>query len=583
MTREPTTIFDGFLSLEGGVDGGRPASVLPDTQVHSAENASFRGGYPHRRPSVKRVPYTLNAGMKDLLDLGKFQGAGGYVDTNGSAYVWMSISGRIVRVSLTDGSPEFEEPNPLVINSALRDRAWFCQAEQFLLIQDGQGPCSVYDGVSLYNSTAGQIPVGTRMAYGLGRVWIADGRNYVGGDLIYSDPAKGAASILYFTENTYLAEGGRFSVPASDVEITGLAFTAVQDSASGEGSLMVFTGRGIYEFAAPVDRTTWRDLEAPIQTFSLLNFGSTSHESIVPVNGDLFFRSEDGVRSFYFARRDFGTWGNTPVSREVGNVLSKDQRRWLGYASGVLFDNRVLMTAQPERTERGTIHRKLVALDFDLVSGMRSKLPPAWEGEWEFDDFNILQMLTVDTAIGRRCIIVAMNSTNDQIQLWEIAREADPELSEEEADWSIVTKSYQFADPMGLKRLRNLELWMDDVQEELTVDAYYKADNSGCWVPWARYETDVDSCVVLSESTCVPPSFPQATGRSRVGFGQAPVSINETDCKQRRDAYEFQLMLRFTSQCTLKRARLSSQVLDETTSPPVPTQCTSISIPCTSC
>lgn len=583
MTREPKTLYDGFLSLEAGVDGGRPPSVLPDTQVHTASNTSFRGGYPHRRPTVKQVPYTHGTGMKDLMDTGKFQGAGSYVDLDGNAYIWLSVSGRLARVSITEGDASMEEPNPAITNSSLRDKAWFLQADQFLLVQDGQGPCTVYDGVSTYNTTSGQIPVGTRMAYGLGRIWISDGRDYVGGDLIYSDPAKGASSILYFTENTYLAEGGRFSIPASDGDITGLAFTAVQDAASGEGSLMVFTAKGIYEFSAPVDRTTWRDLQAPVQTFSLLNFGGTSHEAIVPVNGDLFFRAEDGVRSFYFARRDFGTWGNTPVSREVGNILGKDSRRWLEYASGCLFDNRVLMTAMPERTERGTIHHKLVILDFDLVSGMRGKLPPAWEGEWEFADFSVLQVLTVDTLAGRRCILVVMNSTSEQIQLWELVKEDEPDKPIEDCSWTLDTKSYQFGDPMGLKRLKNLELWLDDVQQELTVDAYYKANNSGCWVPWARYVTDVDSCVNLSVATCNPPQFPHPTGRSRVGFGQAPTSVNTSDCEQRRDGYEFQVRLKFSGPCTLKKMRLSALAVDEPTNPTVPTACTAITEPCVTC
>lgn len=583
MTNEPRILADGFLSLEGGVDGGRPPSVLTDIQVHAARNASFRGGYPHRRPTVKPVEYTFGTGAKDACDTLKFQGAGSFVETDGSAWIWLSLSGRIFRVNITSADAVLEEPNPAVVNNSNLDKAWFLQADRFLLIQDGQGPCIVYDGVTVSANTAGQIPVGTRMAYGLGRIWIADGRNYVGGDLIYSDPAKGAASILYFTENEYLAEGGKFSIPASDGEITGLAFTAVQDSASGEGSLMVFTAKGIYEFSAPVDRTVWRDLQAPVQRFSLLNFGATSHECIVPVNGDLFFRAEDGIRSFYFARRDFGTWGNTPISREVGNILSKDQRTWLTYANGANFDNRVLMTAQPERTARGTIHHKLVVLDFDLVSGMRSKLPPAWEGEWTFNDFSILQVLTVDTAAGRRCILVVLNSDNEQIQLWEMVTEGEPAQPVEEVDWAIDTKSYQFSDPMGLKSLRNLELWLDDIQDALTVQAFYKSNNSGCWVPWAQYETDAESCVALSVAACVPPTFPQSSGRSRVGFGLAPDSVNATDCEQRRYGYEFQVRLKLNNPAYLKKMRLTAKAETETANPRPPTSCTAIVDPCQTC
>ena len=161
--------------------------------------------------------------------------------------------------------------------------------------------------------------------------------------------------------------------------------------------------------------------------------------------------------------------------------------------------------------------------------------------------------------------------------------EGEPAQPVEEVDWAIDTKSYQFSDPMGLKSLRNLELWLDDIQDALTVQAFYKSNNSGCWVPWAQYETDAESCVALSVAACVPPTFPQSSGRSRVGFGLAPDSVNATDCEQRRYGYEFQVRLKLNNPAYLKKMRLTAKVETETANPRPPTSCTAITDPCQTC
>ena len=39
-------VYDGWVSLEGGVDGGRTQLLLDPNQCASAENMVFRGGHP---------------------------------------------------------------------------------------------------------------------------------------------------------------------------------------------------------------------------------------------------------------------------------------------------------------------------------------------------------------------------------------------------------------------------------------------------------------------------------------------------------------------------------------------------------
>lgn len=570
-------VYDGFLSLEGGVNGGQPPGTLESIQAARAVNLTFRGGYPRPRPKARKLEFTLGAGVGVALTDDKFQGAGSYVDRDGNGYVFLALSGELYLFPLSGVVPDATRITSLAVASnPNRERMWFCQAESYLVIQDGQSRAFVWDGISLNRSAEGQIPVGTRMAYGLGRLWVVQGRGYVGSDLVNSDPVKGEQSVLYFTENSYIANGGSFRVPFQSSEITGLSFTAKQDTAAGQGSLMIFTRGGVFEFDAPVDRTLWSETTQPLQRFALLGFGSVSHESIVQVNGDLFFRAEDGVRSFYHADREFGQWGNTPISREVSQALAYDNPVLRAFCSAANFDNRLLATAEPQITTRGVRHKRVVALDFDLISGMRGKLPPAWDGEWTFS-FDVLQVLTVDTSAGRRCILVGIE--DGEIGLYELAYDRNDSHVAESFDWQLDSKGFQAGLPTVPKRIRSANTWLDSVQGTLNLDAWYRADNSGCWVPWARYAKTVDHCV--TELGCEPPVFPQPKGASRVGFGDAPAA--ESDCEPGQVGFEFQLRLKGNSQATLKRLMVSFQVLEQTQYGEMTNSCTALPEDCTTC
>ena len=253
----------------------------------------------------------------------------------------------------------------------------------------------------------------------------------------------------------------------SNGPITGLAFAANLDTSLGDGDLLVFTPTATYAFSAPVDRDVWKDLNYPIQRFALLNFGSFNHESIVPVNGDLFFRAQDGIRSLIYARRDFTEWGNTPISRQMVRAIAYDTEFYLYAASAVNFDNRMLMTTQPQKVNgRGIVHRGMVALDFDMVSGMGRKLAPAWEGVWTGID--IFQMLTIRIQKADRCFVFGLNQ--DQIGLYEITKNGQFDFDgfdDVPIDWIVETRSMTFAEPGNKKRLMSAEQWYDQVMGQI--------------------------------------------------------------------------------------------------------------------
>lgn len=558
-TSIPEGVEDGFLSLEGGVDSGRDPALLGPTIVADATNVAFRGGLPHPRPGVSKLALTYSGDAESAFSTGRFQGAGGYVSFSGKTYINLSISGKIYSVSLDNltASP-IPFPAGTSQNSPTWRKAWFVQADRYQVIQDGWSGALIWDGASLRRATQDEVPTGGPMAYGLGRLWVGTGRTFVGGDIIYGDPIYGTANVLRFTENQVINEGGSFTVPWQAGDITGMSFAAKTDTASGDGSLMVFTSNGVFEFDAPTDRTAWRDLQQPIQRFALLRNGAESHESIVQVNGDLFFRSIDGIRSFYFARRDWNTWANTPVSREVEPTMSHDDKGLLQWASAVNFDNRLITTADPVMEDRGTVWRKCVSLDFDLVSGISTKLPPAWDGKWILTE-RILQLLTVQSDTGVRCFAIGFDD-DDVISIWELSRN-DWKDGTADINWSLQTRSFQFEKPLTLKQLKSSEFWLNELDGAVTIDAYYKADKRECWSPWSRWNESFQLCKSVPNRSlgCLPTLFGKTPIRSRVALPEAPIDpTGQCDgiTLPSNMGYEFQVKLEVTGHLKMRKFRI---------------------------
>jgi hypothetical protein len=446
---------------------------------------------------------------------------------------------------------------------------YFQQAENWLVVQDTINVPYLYNGATIRRATSDEVPTGGPMAYGKGRLWVANGSEYYGGDLVYGDPAYGRDSVIRFTENTFLAEGGAFAV--SNGPITGLAFAANLDTSLGDGDLLVFTPTATYAFNAPVDRDAWKDLSYPIQRFALLNFGSFNHESIVAVNGDLFFRAQDGIRSLIYARRDFTEWGNTPVSRQVVRALAYDTEFYLYAASAVNFDNRMLMTTLPKKVNgRGIVHGGAVVLDFDLVSGMGRKVAPAWEGVWTGVDF--FQFLTIRIQNADRCFAFGLNQGD--IGLYEVTKNGQFDFDgfdDAPIDWVIETRSLTFAEPANKKRLVSAEQWYDQVMGSIESKVYFKANEGECWHPWA----EIKDCAKYrncepGEISCPPAvincqevKYYQPAARSRIALPQPPDKCDIQTGGFTRDGYEFQLRYVNTGRFRLKRVAMVAQRLQE--------------------
>jgi len=554
--RAPKRKIDGNITFEGGVDTGKSPSLVSENQVQWAINTTFRGGYASCRPGW--------TALRDTGITGQVQCATVYVNDQGRiyiiilaagrVYVWDEQSGSISDISITGD-----------LNPSYLIQGWMVQAENFVIIQDGFSPPLIFDGVTLRRAANDELQTGTVMAYVQGRIWYArpDGYSFRATDLVYSDGTR--ESVLKETENTFLNEGGDFSVPSDSGGITAIAVPGTLDTALGQGPLLVMTPKYIFAINAPVDRNIWKDVTYPIQSISAVNAGAVGARSTTTINGDVFYRSSDGIRSFIIARRDFNTWGNTPISNEVSLVVNADQQDLLNHGSSIVFDNRLLMTCQPRYDFEQTTHAAIVSLDFDLITGIRSKTPPAWEGIWT--GLNIIQLLKYESRGAERAFLLAKSATTGNVEIWEISRDLPYDVPsigvQSSIQWEVWTRSFNFSEPFSLKRLTGMELWCDDLQGSVTFTVDYKPDQSPSWQSWHSFTQCANVTLCSSTTSCIAITPNQPQYRTKMRLPKPPDACDAIISRPYYDLFEAQLRLQFTGHVRLRGLRINADERQE--------------------
>ncbi len=500
---------------------------------------------------------------------------------SGVNFIVISKSGMTLTVTNVDGPPAVVIGGGatvvyLDVNSPLLGKVWMKQAERFLIIQDGQSKPIIFDGskVRRSNTTAKEVPVGTAMEYGVGRLWVAvNGNQFVAGDIVFGPTGTVQYnledSVLKFTENTYLVGGGAFNVPAQAKEITALLFAYVQNTATGQGPLMVFTENFVFSCDASPDRDTWQNTRSPIQTTVLQGFGSLSAQATISTtNGDIYYRAPDGMRSLILAVRDYQSFGNTPISTEMNRVLDNDTKFLLKFASAVQFDNRLLFTVQPVNNTYNAWHRGLGVLDFFLISGIGQKSPPAYDGIWT--GIQPYQIITGTFNAEQRCFVFSRNA-DGITELWEVSKSDRFDNTDDRIMSMVESRSMYFGNAFEMKRLENAELWIDRIAGTVDMDLFFKEDQYPCWRTWnnrrqecSSYKTcveDVTDCHALTEF--------KETYKTRLCFGQPPDTDDVADDKPSRLGYEFQFRIQWIGHCRWKKGLFKCVQVDEEPFPKV--------------
>jgi hypothetical protein len=647
MPQNDTSILtDGSIAFEGGVNSLKPTTIqsahnpggLARNESAWLVNSVTRDGgiYPRSgwQPVVKVHPGTA-----------LYQGEFMYEPLGENPYLIISIGGRIYKV-LPDGS------NPVdlsalfhLFNPPLIDHAYFCQGEQFLVIQAGDGVTLplFWDGAILRRSvglnpgtavkynvnitnapniylppgltgttvvlhlsapypgslndvilwqtpdasvtigffkvtviagnditiaytsqrsggltthtgaylftvqtvppTVPELPAGYAMDYYMQRIWyvFGDQRTYTAGDIVGNQSSGTIAynftdSILKVTENPLAIGGDGFRLPSNGGNIRALAHSSNLNASLGEGQLYIFTRKQIYALTVPITRDDWIAASSnnqPLQTVVQIANGATGDRNVVVINGDLYFRSlEPGVRNLIAAVRYFEQPGNTPVSSPENRILQFEDRSLLKFASGIEFDNRVLMQALPQKVSQGTIFKAILPLDFTPISTFGSQLQPVWQGHWE--GLDILQLATGDFGGLQRAFSTIVSRVDGSIWLWEITQGSTTENGDSRLIWQIETPAFTFGKEFDLKRLVGGEFWFDRLLGTAEIVVEYRPDGASCYIPWHAWkECSARNCSENIPPTCLPTTYPAPLSplgdgyRNSVTLPKPPVSCDK--------------------------------------------------------
>jgi hypothetical protein len=488
-----------------------------------------------------------------------------YSTTVGTNFIIPAV-GATVTVTFTSGANVAQGDLITVQNKGTYQVSDISGTPNIVLLNLTSGPVggTITAGTALLWTHLGtELPPGRMGVYGLGRNWIAlpDGKQFVASDLVGGSSGTQSENfrdaVLEITENLYLAGGGNFTVPGSVGDIQAMKFTATLDVSLGQGPLQVFTPTDVFSCQAPVDRLTWQDVTNPILTQSLIGNGGLAQNGTVSVNGDTIFRSIDGIRSLILARRDFDTWGNVPISREVEPQLSKDSPDLLGWCSAVVFDNRMLMTCLPVLHIKGIYWRGLIPLNFDPISTLRGKAPSVYDGTL-WTGLNVLQLFTGQFNKVNRTYALCLDLINEPtLELYELLPSSTTEIHDdgtERITW-LLESAVLFRENVNkreLLRLKDGEIWLDNIQGKVDVQVFYRPDSYPCWVPWHAFQVCENEDA--TKTTDGKPGY-----RTRLGIGEpSGTPCESSNNRPLRTGFWFQLRIVVTGHCEFKGARVKA-------------------------
>ena len=483
-----------------------------------------------------------------------------------------------------------DDPGPLVaagavltfwdVNPASRTQAWLWQAEKWMIINDGQSVPIFFDGATSRRSVLvganPELPIARMGTYWLGRVWQAgpDGVTFLAGDAVGGASGTLAEefrdAVLHISENLYLASNKRFRVPGSVGEITAIRGVPTLDASLGQGPVQILTPEIVFSCNAPTTTADWATVTNPIVTVSQVESGGLSQYSTVVAKGDLWYRGTVGIWSLILGRRDFATWGNVPMSREVSAVLDKDDPALLQYSSAVVFDNRLLMTVSPVFTQHGVLHRGWVALNFDLISSLRGKAPTVWESV--DTGISVLQFVKGRFNDVERCFAFVLNA-EQQIELWEILNSETDAIEDNDQTpiiWSIETAALDFHEQFDpkrptLKRLEDGEVFLYDIQGRVDVKVFWSPDDRKCWEYWTTFSVCQQrrSCAVDPLTGCMPvrDALPQI--RDPIGLGKPESGCDEINDRPLTDGKRLQFRFELQGHCRFFGANFMASVIPE--------------------
>ncbi len=215
-----------------------------------------------------------------------------------------------------------------------------------------------------------------------------------------------------------------------------------------ENRIIVFKKRRIFQVTIPPDMTSAADWV--IQLISN-NTGCVAEGSAVQVNSDIFFLSDDGIRSLVRSAADDFTSVGLPISEVIKDVIQEINVAEIGISTAAFYDNRYFL-AVPTGSN-----------DFNDTIIVYNTVLSAFEGTWTP---NVMQFtLTNFQDEGLRLM---QKSTTGQIQKYSGYKTPAQVTTADYQDAGVDYESYvrtadmDFGDPFAEKHGSHFEVVFDD-------------------------------------------------------------------------------------------------------------------------
>jgi len=527
MPQRSTKVYAGSGPLIGGMNEGRNPALLSDGQYWRGVNITNRGGLIKTRPRWTKVVNLPDSCSRAAV----------YRLHAGDRLVYTTSQG--CRLLNLDHATVTE-----LTTVPVNDKAFFGFPDRYCVIQDGTMAPVVVEEDALYTGTVEHMPIGTIMSYGNyhlnlvpkfvpdnnGDPSTEDGRpSFLVGDIL--QPFN-PSTVLDFTSTNYYNDGGALTLPIEAGFITGMTFMRGAETGSGVGNLVVIAQFGVSAFAVNVPRGSWGEHQIGQVLFS--GIGGVSADSIVSINGDVWMRSTDGVRSIGYGTeqsRGTGNIQNLPQSAEVSTTLNMDTEADLALSSMAHADHRLAITTGG-RTGNG--FKALAVMDGQILSERAKRSPEVWESLWT--GFDIKQVLALRHNGKERLAVIA--DVDGETSLWTLDDDAVGDNGTTPPVCRFYTQSFQFESVLDSVRIETADLWLGDIVGPLKVTVYFRPGDYPKW-------TEMGSKTITGDGKHAYAS------RCRFAVNRDKVSCNPLTGQRLDLGKSFQFCIEWEGNCTL--------------------------------
>jgi hypothetical protein len=212
-------------------------------------------------------------------------------------------------------------------------------------------------------------------------------------------------------------------------------------------------------------------------------------------------------------------------------------------------------------------------LNTDLITTVREKQPPAYDGVWP--GMNLFSQVMGQFSAVERCYQFVYNSVLQTLELWELMPESAGDVNNQTAvpivgDNGAQAIEWWFESPVlfreadsakrTFKRLVNGEIFVTDLVGQVDFQMFWKPDLYPCWIPWISWS----ECAV--QNTGAPTDNTKPQFRPRMGLGTpSSTPCDPSTNRPLNEGYFFQIKMVVTGQCTFLGGRFASVIIPEAT------------------